>query len=110
LKSIKGINPNSRKYQTSIAALKSRFGDSVTLASFYYTKLESLPGSKDPKKQLSTYEEVDKILANLALALRSIPMSVSFEKSLNYFSRGFIAVFCCSLVRKHETSFVENWT
>ena len=66
LKSIKGINPNSRNYQTSITVLKSRFGDPVKLASFYYMKLESLPGSNDTKEQLSTYEEVNKILANLA--------------------------------------------
>lgn len=66
LKVVKGINPNSRNYHTSLAAIKTRFGDPHKLATFYYSKLEQLPPSKDPKEQLSTYEEVNKILANLA--------------------------------------------
>ena len=66
LKAVEGINLNARNYNTLIDTLKQRFGDPIKLASFYYAKLESLPGSKDPKEQLSTYEEVKKILANLA--------------------------------------------
>lgn len=66
LKAVKGINPNSRNYKTSIATLKLRFGNHDKLATFYYNKLETLPRSKDAVNQLSTYEEISKILANLA--------------------------------------------
>ena len=65
LQVVKGINPNSRNYQTSIATVKERFGDPNRLATFYFEKLEKLPCAKEPKEQLSTYEEVKKILANL---------------------------------------------
>ena len=44
LKAMKGINPNSRNYGTTIATLRLRFGDSVKLASSYHSKLEGLPG------------------------------------------------------------------
>jgi len=39
LKCVKGINPSSRNYQTSIAVLMERFGDPNKLASYYYEKL-----------------------------------------------------------------------
>lgn len=86
LKCVKGINPNSRNYQTSIAALKERFGNHDKLASFYYKKLDKMSPSQDARDQLSTFEEVSKILANLASLDVSTEETFLREKIIQKFS------------------------